>query len=92
MPVDGAGRALDISPPPRPYDLIHSYGVRALAGTDLRATQLLLGHSTPAVTERYARAAVDPHLAAAVARLERAEQKGRRKPAKPKRRPKARRR
>ncbi|MCX6551194.1 MAG: tyrosine-type recombinase/integrase [Acidobacteria bacterium] len=60
----------------RPYDTRHSFGTSALAATgDLRATQMLLGHSTPALTERYARAAVNPALVAAVAKIQAASRR-----------------
>lgn len=49
-----------------PYDLRHTFGTEFLAATgDLRATQRALDHSTPTLTERYSRAALDPALAAA---------------------------
>lgn len=78
-----ACRALKITPAPRPYDLRHSFGTRAYLAVGPRTAQLLMGHSTPALTERYARAAVDPHLQAAVRRI---EQAGRKKKGKPKKR------
>jgi integrase len=53
----------------RPYDLRHSFGTMTdLQGGDAHATQLLLG-VTQKTAERYAKAAIDPRLLAAVAKL-----------------------
>jgi len=71
-----ACRAVDV-PEVRVYDLRHSYGTLALQATgDLRATQLLLGHSTPKLTERYARAAINPALEQAAKAIQRAQRAG----------------
>ena len=59
--------------PPRVYDATrHAFGANTLRLTDgdMWATQRLMGHSTQKLTERYARAQVDPALAAAVAKLQ----------------------
>ena len=54
----------------RPYDFRHSYATAILASTqDLRTTQRLMLHSSIQTTERYARAAVDPMLVAALERF-----------------------
>ena len=54
----------------RPYDFRHSYATAILAAThDLKATQRLMLHSSASTTERYARAAVDPVLVAALDRF-----------------------
>ena len=54
----------------RPYDFRHSYATAVLASTqDLRTTQRLMLHSSASTTERYARAAVDPVLVAALERF-----------------------
>ena len=51
----------------RPYDFRHSYATAVLAATqDLKTTQRLMLHSSSSTTERYARAAVDPVLVAAL--------------------------
>jgi integrase len=58
----------------RPYDLRHAIAARTLAATkDFATTGELLLHASPKTTMRYSKAAVAPHLAAAVARLEAAE-------------------
>jgi integrase len=50
-----------------PYDLRHSFGTELYrASGDIRATQVLMGHSTPQLTHRYTLAAVDPRLLAAL--------------------------
>lgn len=50
-----------------PYDLRHSFGteVYRISG-DMRATQVLMGHSSPTLTHRYTLAAVDPRLTEAL--------------------------
>ena len=54
----------------RPYDFRHSYATAILAAThDLRTTQRLMLHRSARTTERYARAAVDPVLVAALDRF-----------------------
>lgn len=51
-----------------PYDLRHSFGTELYrASGDMRATQILMGHSTPTLTHRYTMAAVDPRVTAALA-------------------------
>lgn len=51
-----------------PYDLRHSFGTEVYSRSgDIRATQLLMGHSTPQLTHRYTVAAEDPRVRAAVA-------------------------
>jgi integrase len=51
-----------------PYDLRHSFGTEMYRSSgDIRATQILMDHSTPALTHRYTLAAIDPRVAAAVA-------------------------
>ncbi|MYD85074.1 MAG: site-specific integrase, partial [Acidobacteria bacterium] len=51
----------------RPYDFRHSYATALLAATgDLQTTQRLMLHQSASTTERYARAAVDPMLVAAL--------------------------
>ena len=54
----------------RPYDLRHSFGsaVYAITG-DARATQQLLAHASPKMTERYTLSAVPEHLRIAVGQL-----------------------
>lgn len=50
-----------------PYDLRHSFGTEIYRRSgDIRATQVLLDHSTPTLTHRYTGAAVDPRVAAAL--------------------------
>jgi len=59
-----------------PYDLRHTMATETLVATgDLRATQLLMGHSTPKLTERYANASVLPILVAAAAKLDKFRRK-----------------
>lgn len=54
----------------RPYDLRHSYGTAMYAATgDIRATQVLMGHSRESMTHRYTLGAVDARLAEAVRRF-----------------------
>ena len=54
----------------RPYDFRHSYATALLAATgDLQTTQRLMLHQSASTTERYARAAVDPVLVAALERF-----------------------
>ena len=56
----------------RPYDFRHSYATALLAATgDLQTTQRLMLHQSASTTERYARAAVDPVLVAALERFTR---------------------
>ncbi len=46
-----------------PYALRHSFGTELYrASGDIRATQVLMGHSSPTLTHRYTLAAVDPRL------------------------------
>ncbi len=53
------------------YDLRHSFGSLAYAKSgDIRATQLLLGHSSEKMTHRYTLAAVDVRMAAAILALD----------------------
>ena len=60
------GLAIDLSRV-RPYDFRHSYATALLAATrDLKTTQRLMLHGAASTTERYARAAVDPMLVAAL--------------------------
>ncbi len=50
-----------------PYDLRHSFGTEVYRRSgDIRATQVLMGHSTPTLTHRYTLAAVDPRVLAAL--------------------------
>ncbi len=50
-----------------PYDLRHSFGTELYRSSgDIRATQILMDHSSPTLTHRYTLAAVDPRVAAAV--------------------------
>lgn len=50
-----------------PYDLRHSFGTEVYRSSgDIRATQVLMGHSSPVLTHRYTLAAVDPRLAEAL--------------------------
>lgn len=57
-----------------PYQFRHTFGTDFLAATkDLRATQHALDHSTPRLTEAYARAAVDPALAFAYKQMAKAQ-------------------
>ena len=54
----------------RPYDFRHSYATALLEATgDLKATQQLMLHASASTTERYARAAVNPMLVAALKRF-----------------------
>ena len=67
------GETIDLSAT-TPYSLRHSVGTMAYLETgDLKATQGVLGVSA-ATAARYARAAIDPRLAATVARLDSAQQ------------------
>jgi site-specific recombinase XerC len=51
-----------------PYDLRHSFGTEVFRRSgDIRATQVLMGHSTPVLTNRYTLGAVDARVAAAIA-------------------------
>lgn len=50
-----------------PYDLRHSFGTEVYRSSgDIRATQVLMGHSKAELTHRYTLAAVDPRVAAAL--------------------------
>jgi integrase len=50
-----------------PYVLRHSFGTELYRRSgDIRATQVLLDHSTPQLTHRYTGAAIDPRVAAAI--------------------------
>lgn len=56
----------------RVYDLRHSFGSEVYRRSgDIRATQVLLDHSSEALTHRYTVTAVDPRVAAAVAQFQR---------------------
>lgn len=49
------------------YDLRHSFGTEVYrVSGDMRATQVLMGHSSPTLTHRYTLAAVDPRVAEAL--------------------------
>jgi integrase len=51
-----------------PYDLRHSFGTELYrVSGDIRATQVLMDHSSPSLTHRYTLGAVDARLAAALA-------------------------
>ncbi len=53
-----------------PYDLRHSFGTEVYrASGDIRATQVLMGHSTPTLTHRYTLGAVDARVNAALAQV-----------------------
>lgn len=59
--------AAKIVPPLRPYDLRHFFGTELYRRSgDVRAVQILMGHSTPALTHRYTLGAVEPRVEAAV--------------------------
>jgi integrase len=50
-----------------PYDLRHSFGTEVYRRSgDIRATQILMGHSSPTLTHRYTLAAVEPRVKAAL--------------------------
>lgn len=52
----------------RPYDLRHSFGTQVYAASgDIRATQILMGHSKPEMTNRYTLGAVDEQVSKALA-------------------------
>lgn len=54
-------------PPMTPYDLRHFFGSEVYRTSgDIRATQVLMGHSKPELTHRYTLAAVDPRVRAAL--------------------------
>lgn len=56
-----------IDPPLRPYDLRHFFGTELYRRSgDMRAVQVLMGHSTPALTHRYTLGATDPRVEAAI--------------------------
>lgn len=51
----------------RPYDLRHSFGTQVYAASgDIRATQILMGHSKPEMTHRYTLGAVDEQVGKAL--------------------------
>jgi integrase len=53
-----------------PYDLRHSFGTEVYRSSgDIRATQILMDHSTPTLTHRYTLAAINPRVAEAVAKF-----------------------
>jgi len=55
-----------------PYDLRHSFGTEVYRRSgDIRATQLLMDHSTPQLTHRYTLAAQDPRVLKAIAKFRR---------------------
>lgn len=50
-----------------PYDLRHSFGTEVYrASGDIRATQVLMGHSSPTLTHRYTLGAVEGRITAAL--------------------------
>ena len=50
-----------------PYDLRHSFGTEVYrVSGDIRATQVLMGHSSPTLTHRYTLGAVDVRVAKAI--------------------------
>lgn len=54
----------------RPYDLRHSFGTEVYRRSgDMRATQILMDHSSPTLTHRYTLAASDARVAAAIASM-----------------------
>lgn len=58
-----------IDPPLRPYDLRHFFGTELYRRSgDVRAVQILMGHSTPTLTHRYTLGAVEPRVEAALKR------------------------
>ena len=64
------GTTIDLSRA-RPYDLRHAHATALLEATgDLQVTQRLMLHADPRTTARYAKAAIDPMLEAAVAAFE----------------------
>lgn len=51
----------------RPYDLRHSFGTEVYrVSGDIRATQVLMGHSSPTLTHRYTLGAVDERVTLAL--------------------------
>jgi integrase len=61
--------AAKIDPPLRPYDLRHFFGTELYRRSgDVRAVQILMGHSTPTLTHRYTLGAVDSRVEAALKR------------------------
>lgn len=60
-------KRLGLSSEFRVYDLRHTFGTEVYRRSgDIRATQLLMDHSTPTLTHRYTMAAQDPRVQAAV--------------------------
>src|SRR3990167_6193367 len=67
--VHRACAAADVTPPLRPYDLRHFFGTELYKRSgDIRAVQILMGHSTPTLTHRYTLGASDPRIEAAIRR------------------------
>lgn len=66
----------------RPYDLRHSFGTQMYAASgDIRATQILMGHSKPEMTHRYTLGAVDEQVEKALtAFTKRTKKKPKKKP------------
>lgn len=53
-----------------PYDLRHSFGTEVYrVSGDIRATQVLMGHSSPTLTHRYTLGAVDDRVRASLSRF-----------------------
>lgn len=62
-----ACEAAKITPALRPYDLRHFFGTELYRRSgDMRAVQILMGHSTPTLTHRYTLGATDPRVEAAI--------------------------
>lgn len=62
-----------------PYDLRHSFGTEMYrVSGDIRATQVLMDHSTPQLTHRYTLGAVDPRVATAISKWHRSPTKDKR--------------
>lgn len=67
--IIAACEAAKVDPPIRPYDLRHFFGTEMYRRSgDIRAVQLLMGHSTERLTHRYTLGASDPRIEAAVKR------------------------
>lgn len=65
--IHEACKAAKITPVLRPYDLRHFFGTELYRRSgDMRAVQVLMGHSTPTLTHRYTLGAVDPRIEAAI--------------------------